>query len=109
VKVVLALALVCRCQSPQIGCVFVTVNSVNSVNILYFVPLGSVLCASLHGASNLQTTTFFTVESICNFASLIFVLSGLGISVSFLSFLAALVVSSPFGTLSLNSCHLTAV
>ncbi len=34
-KVVLSLSL-CRCQSPQIGCVFVTVNSVNSVNILYF-------------------------------------------------------------------------
>jgi hypothetical protein len=78
-----------------------TVNSVNSVNILYFFPLGSVLCASLHGVSNLQTTTFFTVVSICNSALLIFVLSGLGISVSFLSSLETLAVSSPFGTLSL--------
>ena len=50
-KVVLSLALVCCYQSPQIGCVFVTVNSVNSVNILSFFPPGSALCVSLHGAS----------------------------------------------------------
>jgi len=36
-EVVLLPALVCRCQSPQIGCVFVTVNSVNSINILHLV------------------------------------------------------------------------
>ncbi len=38
-------------QSPQIGCVFVTVNSANSVNILSFFLSGSALCESLHGAS----------------------------------------------------------
>ena len=41
----------CCYQSPQIGWVFVTVNSVNSVNILSFFPPGSALCVSLHGAS----------------------------------------------------------
>ena len=48
---VLCPALVCCYQSPQIGWVFVTVNSVNSVNILSFFPPGSALCVSLHGAS----------------------------------------------------------
>jgi hypothetical protein len=54
VKVVLSLALVCCYQSPQIGCVFVTVISVHSINILSFFPSGSALCASLHGASILS-------------------------------------------------------
>ncbi len=73
-KVVLSLALVCCYRSPQIGCVFVTVNPDNSVNILSFL------------------------------LRQFFVFFGLDISVSFLSSLTAFAVSSPFGTLALNSC-----
>ena len=45
-EVVLWPTLVCHCQSPQIGCVFDSVNNVNyvnCVNILYFFPPGSVV------------------------------------------------------------------
>jgi hypothetical protein len=65
VKVVLSLALVCRYQSPQIGCIFVTVNSVNSVNILSFFPPVSVLCVSLHGASSFSNNN--ALFSLCQF------------------------------------------
>jgi hypothetical protein len=49
------------------------------------------------------------VVSILLFVPSIFCIFGLGISASFLSSLAALAVSSPFGTLALNSCPLADV
>ena len=109
-KVVLSLALVCCYQSPQIGCVFVTVNSVNSVNILSFFPPGSALCVSLHGASSLTNNdALLLLRQFVICAVFFFCIFGLGTSVSFLSSLAALAVSSPFGTLALNSCPFAGV
>ena len=93
----------CRCRSPHIGCVFVTVTSVNT-NILSFFPSGSALCVTLHGASSLSSyDALLLLRHFCNLRRQ-FCVCGLGISVSFLSSLAALAVSSPFGTLALNSC-----
>jgi hypothetical protein len=98
------------CQSPQIGCVLVTVNSVNSFNILSFFPSGSALCVSLHGASSFSNNdALFLLRQFCNLRRQFFVFFGLGISVSFLSSLADLAVSPPFGTLALDSCPLADV
>ena len=110
-EVVLRPALVCCDQSPQIGCVFfVTVNSVNSVNVLSFFPPGSALCVSLHGASSFSNNdSLFLLRQFCNLHRQFFVIFGLGISVSFLSSLEALAVSPPFGTLALDSCPLAGV
>jgi hypothetical protein len=77
-------------QSPQIGCVFVAVNSINSVNILSLFPPGSVLCVSLHGASRFSNNdALFLLCQFCNLRRQFFCIFGLGISVSFLSSLEA--------------------
>ncbi len=100
-------------QSPQIGCVFVTVNSVNSVNsvnILSFFPPGSALRVSLHGPSTFSNNdALFLLSQFCNLRRQFLVFFGLGISVSFLSSLAVLALSPPSGTLALDSCPLTDV
>ena len=76
-EVVLCPALVCCYQSPQIGCVFVTVNSVNSVNILSFFPPGSALCVSLHGASSFSNNdAVFLLRQFCNLCRQFSVFSG---------------------------------
>ncbi len=74
-EVVLHPVLVCCYQSPQIGCVFVTVNSVNSVNIPSF-PSGTVLCVSLHGASSFSNNeAFFFLRQFCDLCRQFFVFS----------------------------------
>jgi hypothetical protein len=96
-------------QSPQIGCVFVTVISVHSINILSFFPSGSALCVSLHGGSILSINDTLLLLRQFVICAVNFLYLRLDISVSFLSSLAALAVSPPFGTLALNSCPFAGV
>ena len=69
--------------------------------------LHCVCLSTVHPA--FEQRRFVTVASICNLRRHFFCIFGLGTSVSFLSSLAALAVSSPFGTLALNSCPFAGV